>query len=127
MNDELLDQIMAQETALLELYRQLAESAPGEAHQKLARELFQQRGFHLKTLAFLKGKLPREFLCLGTIIDNQVNLRRFPKGSSDLLRQLERGTTVIIIGYEGNWGQVQLLDGTVGYVFKAYLKCGRGD
>lgn len=127
MNDELLDLIMTQETALLELYRQLAESAQGEAHQKLARELFQQREFHLKTLAFLKGKLPREFLCLGTIIDNQVNLRRFPKGSSDLLRQLERGTTVIIIGYEGNWGQVQLLDGTVGYVFKAYLKCGRGE
>lgn len=127
MNDELLDQIMTQETALLELYRQLAESAQGEAQQKLARELFQQREFHLKTLAFLKGKLPREFLCLGTIIDNQVNLRRFPKGSSDLLRQLERGTTVIIIGYEGNWGQVQLLDGTVGYVFKAYLKCGRGE
>ncbi|MCL4425949.1 MAG: SH3 domain-containing protein [Firmicutes bacterium] len=124
--EEILGQIVEREQPLLELYRQLAESAQGEAHRKLTRELLEQRTFHWNTLGFLRSQLPREFLCLGTITDSQVNLRRSPKGSSELLSQLDRGTTVIIISYEGNWGQVQLLDGTTGYVFKAYLKCGRG-
>jgi hypothetical protein len=52
--------------------------------------------------------------------DRIVNLRRRPNGP--VLRALPNRTEVMFLGLEGDWTQVRLREGTIGYVFSKFLR-----
>ncbi|MBR0161756.1 MAG: SH3 domain-containing protein [Oscillospiraceae bacterium] len=61
----------------------------------------------------------------GYINANGVNFRNGPNSSSRIIRTLDSGTKVQILGAEGDWTEI-LVGGTTGYVKTAYVTRGNG-
>lgn len=54
----------------------------------------------------------------------KVNLRQGPGSNYTSLGKLSRGTLLAVLGQSGNWYNVRLSDGTVGYIYKSYVDFG---
>jgi hypothetical protein len=52
--------------------------------------------------------------------DRSVNLRRSPNGQ--VLQALPNRTEVMFLGLQGDWAQVRLVNGRVGYLFAKFLR-----
>jgi Bacterial SH3 domain len=52
--------------------------------------------------------------------DRSVNLRRNPNGQ--VLQALPNRTEVMFLGIQGEWAQVRLLNGRIGYLFAKFLR-----
>ncbi len=123
LDGELVREILEGERPLLDLYDKLRQEATQEPHKAIIEQILEQRRFQLNCLAFLETRLPAEFKCLGIVTEMEVNVRKGPSGRTQLLTKVDKGTALIVMDYQGNWVHVQLSDGTVGYIFKAYVRC----
>lgn len=56
----------------------------------------------------------------GDVNSDKVNFRKEASINSDIYKVLDENTSVIILGYEGNWSKVKIND-TVGYVYTKYI------
>nr|WP_317331391.1 3D domain-containing protein [uncultured Romboutsia sp.] len=56
----------------------------------------------------------------GYVNSDKVNFRKEASINSDIYKVLDENTSVIILGYEGNWSKVKIND-TVGYVYTKYI------
>ncbi|MBC8062843.1 MAG: C40 family peptidase [Clostridiaceae bacterium] len=58
----------------------------------------------------------------GVVTANQLNMRSGPATTYSILHVLWLGNKVKVIGRTGDWYQIQLSDGSTGWVSKAYLQ-----
>jgi len=59
----------------------------------------------------------------GYINSDKVNFRKEASTNSDIYKVLDKNTSVTILGYNGDWAEVNI-DNTVGYVYKKYITNG---
>jgi uncharacterized protein YgiM (DUF1202 family) len=66
---------------------------------------------------------------VGVIVSNQpVNLRELPSIDAPIIQQVNPGTQITVIGFSGDeaWANVELNDGTVGWVSSTLVQPGAG-
>ncbi len=119
---ELAARLREREGELWGGYRELEEGAGSDVERRVAAQLVNFQRLQMATLEILADGVPEEFLGLGRIVADDVNLREGPGGRHLLVRKLTRGDLVMILGYSGYWTQVRLLRGPTGYVFKDYVQ-----
>ncbi len=120
---DLVESIKSGEGPLVDLYEQMDKVAGSGTRHQLARQVLDYQKFQIACLDLLEGDVPERFHCFGQIVDEDVNVRESAGPRSRLLCKLGRGTPVIIMKFEGNWAQIQMPDGSQGYVFKDYAQC----
>lgn len=119
---ELAGRLREREGELWEGYRELEEGTGSEVERRVAAQLVNFQRLQMATLEILAAGVPEEFLGLGRIVAEDVNLREGPGGRYPLVRKLARGELVMILGYSGYWTHVSVPRGPSGYVFKDYVQ-----
>lgn len=123
---ELATGLYRQEIALVEEYEKIVAAATGNTEKQLAEEVLKAQRFQLSTLELIeKDLVPEKFLSFGTIISDEVNVRRGPSAKQEKIRVLDQNVRVIVMEFEGNWAHIQLPDGETGWVFKDYVRTDR--
>lgn len=56
-----------------------------------------------------------------TVIADTLNVRQEPNTNSSIIIKLERGNEVDVMSIDGDWIKIKLVDGSIGYVHKAYV------
>jgi len=120
---ELAQSIREHEGSVIELYEELNGRANSQVERQLAQQLVNYQRFQLACLDLFEGELPDKFHCFGTITHNEVRVRSQPKGTAEVLDEINKGTPLIIKEFNGNWASVQLSSGASGFVFKDYVSC----
>lgn len=115
-------QLKDKEEPLYQQYKELTGVAVSETEKKVSRYLEAYQRLQLDCLRLLLGKVPERFQSFGVVTGDAVNLRTGPGGRHTLVRELARGTRVVIKEQDGFWFSVQLTDGTEGYIFQDYIK-----
>ncbi|MBX5475567.1 MAG: SH3 domain-containing protein [Clostridia bacterium] len=114
------------EAPLWTQYETLAGAAATDVERELVKHLVESQRFQLSFLELMTTPLPSRFQCFAKVTDDQVKLRQGPGAGHPLIGQLKYGTPCLIIDFSGYWANVQLPDGTRGWVFKDYVACERG-
>lgn len=116
--------LVEQETALASAYEEIVRLASGKTERELAVEMQRAQAFQLATLQLIaEGRVPDVFHCFGHVTHDQVNVRAGPSAKQPKLKSVRRDERVIVMRFEGNWAQIQLPDGSSGWVFKDYVAC----
>ncbi len=119
---EVAGKLRQEEGARWERYRELEEGAGRDVEKRVAAQVLNFQRLQMATLDILAQGVPDQFLGLGRVDADDVNLRQGPGGRYPLLAKLNRGDMVVVLGYSGYWTQVSVPGGQTGYVFKDYLQ-----
>lgn len=119
---ELASRLRELESALLDGYREIGESAEREVEKRLAAQIGNFQRLQVVSLELMAEGVPEQFHGLGRITSDDVNLREGPGGKYPLLGSLSQGDLVIILGFSGYWVQVSVPHGPTGFVFKDYVQ-----
>lgn len=123
--DDIVKELLEQEQRARERYADLMSSAAGATERELIERILIQKKFEIETLKLLaSGKVPTRFIGFGSITEDEVNFRESPTPQGAVQKTLSRGTPVILMDRRGNWVELQLYDGTSGWVFKDYVRSG---
>lgn len=66
--------------------------------------------------------VPSAFAATATITVDTLRVRKAPSTSSDVLRNLDKGSKVEVLEKSGEWYKVKLSDGNEAYVYAEYVK-----
>lgn len=119
---EVANRLREQEGMLRDGYDELVNEAEREVEQRVAVQLQSFQRLQVASLELLADGIPDQFIGLGRIIDDNVNLREGPGGRYPLQATLNRGDLVVVMGYSGYWAHVAVPHGPTGYVFKDYVQ-----
>lgn len=119
---DVASRLREQENALVDVYKELGESAEREVEKRLAAQIGGFQRLQVASLGLLAEGVPEQFHGLGRVIGDDVNLREGPGGRYPLLGQLNAGELVVILGFSGYWVQVAVPNGPTGYLFKDYVQ-----
>jgi uncharacterized protein YgiM (DUF1202 family) len=119
---ELARALLASEQPLAGSYRELRAAAVTRIEQALTGHLESAQASQVALLGLMCDELPEQFLGLGTITSQAVKLREQPGGSQPVVAELDAGTPVIVMQWQGYWAQVQLPGGRRGFVFRDYVR-----
>lgn len=119
---EVAARLRQEEGELWERYRELEEGAGRDVEKRVAAQVVNFQRLQMATLEILARGVPDQFLGLGRVDADDVNLREGPGGRYPLLAKLNRGDMVVVLGYSGYWTQVSVPGGQTGYVFKDYVQ-----
>ncbi len=123
---ELARALLDAERPMAASYRELRGAAVTRIEQALTGHLESAQASQVALLGLMCDELPDRFLGLGTITSQAVKLREQPGGSHPVVAELEAGTPVIVMEWQGYWAQVQLPGGRRGFVFRDYVRTDAG-
>jgi len=118
---ELAKEIKAREEPLVADYERLASAAVSATEKKLAGLVLGYQTFQLKSLDLFQTEVPDRFVGFGSIVSNDVNVRRGPTAKEVSVFLAQKDTPVIIKDIKGLWVEVRFADGREGFVFKDYV------
>lgn len=110
-----------QEAALQGSYQELAGAASRDMERNLIAQTAKFQHLQLVSLDLLLEGVPDQFLGLGRVLADDVNLREGPGARYPLVGQLRAGDFVVIRAHEGLWVEIQVPKGPSGFVFKDYV------
>jgi hypothetical protein len=119
---ELARGLLSAEQPLTASYRELRGAAVTRIEQALTAHLESAQASQVALLGLMCDELPDRFLGLGTITSERVKLREQAGGSHPVVAELDAGTPVIVMEWQGYWAQVQLPGGRRGFVFRDYVR-----
>jgi len=123
--EEIVKELLEQEIRARERYADLMAESKSATERELIERILVQKKFEIETLKMLaSGNVPARFIGFGAVTDDDVNFRDAPSPQATVTRALSRGTPVILTDRRGNWVGLQLYDGTIGWVFRDYIRGG---
>lgn len=135
---EVAETLRNEEERLLSMYMELADLATSVTDRELVRKLTRLQEEQLSLLHVILGPKPvptpspmpptppvppGEFVCTARVMVDFLNVREGPGTDKPVIRVLSRGMTVTVLAYVGDWAKVRLHDGTIGFVWRAFIEC----